>query len=125
MLDKDYSGLSDLIHPDASVFGTALHEIEYGFLNVKNYYIKSLGYHPKLTVRTKSENGQITIKIEDNGAGIPYDIKDKIMHPFFTTKKGTQGTGLGLSITNDIVQAHGGSMVVHSKPGKTIFTITI
>ena len=29
MLDKDYSGLSDLIHPDASVFGTALHEIEY------------------------------------------------------------------------------------------------
>jgi signal transduction histidine kinase len=46
MLDKDYSGLSDLIHPDASVFGTALHEIEYGFLNVKNYYIKSLGQLP-------------------------------------------------------------------------------
>lgn len=46
MLDKDYSGLSDLIHPDASVFGTALREIEYGFLNVKNYCIKSLGQLP-------------------------------------------------------------------------------
>ena len=68
------------------------------------------GYVPKLTVRTKSDNGKVTIEIEDNGPGIPDDIKDKIMQPFFTTKKGTQGTGLGLSITNDIIKAHGGNM---------------
>ncbi len=66
------------------------------------------GYEPKLTVRTKSENVQILIEIEDNGPGIPEDIKDKILQPFNTTKKGTQGKGLGLSITNDIVKAHGG-----------------
>jgi len=82
-------------------------------------------YQPKLTIRTKSENGKVHIEIEDNGPGIPDDIKDKILQPFFTTKKGTQGTGLGLSITNDIVKAHGGNMDIHSQLGKTIFTISL
>jgi phosphoglycerate-specific signal transduction histidine kinase len=46
------------------------------------------------------------------------DIRDKILQPFFTTKKGTQGTGLGLSITHDIVKAHGGEIRVESEQGK-------
>ncbi|MCC5943235.1 MAG: GHKL domain-containing protein, partial [Balneolaceae bacterium] len=75
-------------------------------------------YSPKLTVRTRSENGSVIIEIEDNGPGIPDEIRDKILQPFFTTKKGTQGTGLGLSITNDIIKAHGGSIEITSLPGK-------
>jgi two-component system, NtrC family, sensor kinase len=85
----------------------------------------SLAYKPKLIVRTKSENGQILIEIEDNGPGIPDDIKDKILQPFFTTKKGTQGTGLGLSITHDIIKAHGGTLDVQSEPGQSIFKISL
>ncbi|MEX2565659.1 MAG: two-component regulator propeller domain-containing protein, partial [Cyclobacteriaceae bacterium] len=65
----------------------------------------SASYHPKITVRTKSNGNNVTIEIEDNGPGIQDDIKDKILQPFFTTKKGTAGTGLGLSITNDIIKA--------------------
>jgi signal transduction histidine kinase len=76
------------------------------------------GYQPKLTVRTKSENSQILIEVQDNGPGIPNDIKDKILQPFFTTKKGTQGTGLGLSITNDIIKAHGGQIDIESEANK-------
>ncbi|TVP98606.1 MAG: GHKL domain-containing protein, partial [Balneolaceae bacterium] len=83
------------------------------------------GYKPKLTVRTQTRNGTLTIEIEDNGPGIPDEIKDKILQPFFTTKKGTQGTGLGLSITNDIIKAHGGSLDVHSQPGQTVFSIKL
>jgi len=83
-------------------------------------------YNPKLRVRTNSENGQILIEIEDNGPGIPDDIKDKILQPFFTTKKGTQGTGLGLSITNDIIKAHGGQITIKSKKHEgTTFTIEL
>jgi signal transduction histidine kinase len=68
----------------------------------------------------------VTIEIEDNGPGIPEEIKDKILQPFFTTKKGTQGTGLGLSITHDIVKAHGGELRVESEEGiGTEFTIRI
>jgi signal transduction histidine kinase/ligand-binding sensor domain-containing protein len=80
---------------------------------------------PKLTVRTKKSGGSVTIEIEDNGPGIPDEIKDKILQPFFTTKKGTQGTGLGLSITNDIIKANGGTLGIRSRPGQTVFTIII
>lgn len=77
-------------------------------------------YQPKLTVRTRKAEKSVTIEIEGNGPGIPEEMKDKILHPFFTTKKGTQGTGLGLSIANDIVKAHGGDMDIDSQPGQTV-----
>jgi signal transduction histidine kinase len=76
-------------------------------------------------VRTKQETNAVVIEVEDNGPGIPDPIKDKILQPFFTTKKGTEGTGLGLSITNDIVKAHGGHITISSNTGKTIFTINL
>ena len=82
-------------------------------------------YKPKLTVRTHENNGKVQIEIEDNGPGIPDEMKSIIMQPFFTTKKGTEGTGLGLSITNDVVKAHGGELEVNSKPGETRFLITL
>ena len=85
----------------------------------------SEAYLPKLTVKTRNDANTFTIGIEDNGQGIPDDIKAKILQPFFTTKKGTQGTGLGLSITHDIVKAHGGSMEIQSMPGQTVFSITL
>jgi signal transduction histidine kinase/ligand-binding sensor domain-containing protein len=83
-------------------------------------------YQPKLTVRTHQTENEVTIDIEDNGPGIPEEMKDKILQPFFTTKKGTQGTGLGLSITNDIIKAHGGDLKVVSDLGeRTTFKLTI
>ena len=88
----------------------------------------SLGrsYSPKLRASTILKNGQIKISFEDNGPGIPDDIKEKILQPFFTTKKGTEGTGLGLSITHDIVKAHGGELNVESKEGEgTCFSILL
>jgi signal transduction histidine kinase len=82
-------------------------------------------YLPKLAVSTTLENGQVRISLADNGPGIPDEIKDKILQPFFTTKKGTEGTGLGLSITNDIIKAHGGYLSIASDANGSIFTITI
>ncbi|WP_113922419.1 sensor histidine kinase [Cognataquiflexum aquatile] len=77
-----------------------------------------------LRVSTKKQGDKITIEVSDNGPGIPDEIKDKILQPFFTTKKGTEGTGLGLSITHDIVKAHGGELKVESKKGEeTTFLI--
>ena len=84
-------------------------------------------YLPKLTVRTrKKDSTDIIIEFEDNGPGIPDNIKDKILQPFFTTKKGTAGTGLGMSITHDIVKAHNGKIAIESKQGEgTTVTITL
>ncbi|MCC5940526.1 MAG: GHKL domain-containing protein [Balneolaceae bacterium] len=83
------------------------------------------GYKPKLTVRTRQKRDQVLFEIEDNGPGIPAEIKNKILQPFFTTKKGTEGTGLGLSITNDIIKMHRGSLQIISEDGKTIFSIEL
>ncbi|MDB5122475.1 MAG: hypothetical protein JWP94_604 [Mucilaginibacter sp.] len=84
-------------------------------------------YKPEVTVTTYAENGQVTIKVKDNGVGIPDHIKDKIMQPFFTTKPTGEGTGLGLSLSYDmIVKGHGGSIQVNSKEGEfTEFTIAL
>jgi nitrogen fixation/metabolism regulation signal transduction histidine kinase len=83
-------------------------------------------YLPKLLVSTKLENTRVLKSIEDNGPGIPDEIKDKILRPFFTTKKGTEGTGLGLINTHDIIKAHGGEIKIDSKEGTgTHFLIKI
>lgn len=83
-------------------------------------------YRPKLVVHTSRSGKKVTIQVEDNGPGIPPDIKDKILQPFFTTKKGTEGTGLGLSISFDIIKAHGGDIKIISTPGHTTsFIVTI
>jgi ligand-binding sensor domain-containing protein/signal transduction histidine kinase len=83
-------------------------------------------YKAVLKVRTKDLGNKIIIEVEDNGPGVPDDIKDKLLMPFFTTKKGTEGTGLGLSITHDIIKAHNGSLDISTVVGEwTKFTITI
>jgi signal transduction histidine kinase len=83
-------------------------------------------YVPLLVIRTKKEKNFIRVSFQDNGPGIPGDIKDKILQPFFTTKKGTDGTGLGLSITHDIVKAHGGELTVENiGDGGCMFILTL
>jgi signal transduction histidine kinase len=79
---------------------------------------KSSGYKPLLTISSKKLENGIGLIFEDNGPGIPDDIKDKILQPFFTTKKGTEGTGLGLSITHDIIKRHNGTLEIYSKEGE-------
>jgi signal transduction histidine kinase len=76
------------------------------------------GYEPTVSVSTKKMNGQVAIKVKDNGNGIPQKVLDKIFQPFFTTKPTGQGTGLGLSLSYDIVKAHGGELKVETKEGE-------
>ena len=78
-------------------------------------------YEPALVAATKSLGDSVEIRIRDNGAGIPPEVKEKMFNPFFTTKPAGEGTGLGLSISHDIiVKQHGGSIEVDTQPG--VFT---
>jgi signal transduction histidine kinase len=56
--------------------------------------------------------------VADQGDGIPPEIADKVMDPFFTTKLDSGGTGLGLSISQAIIRAHKGSLTFTSLPGQ-------
>ena len=75
-------------------------------------------YKAKVTIRTKDLGEQVQVEVEDNGPGVPDQIKDKLLMPFFTTKKGTEGTGLGLSITHDIVKSHEGTLDINTEVGE-------
>ncbi len=66
----------------------------------------------------------VVIEVEDNGHGIPPDVKEKIFEPFFTTKEVGKGTGLGLSMVYGIVKQTGGFVFCDSEVGKgTVFRI--
>ena len=84
-------------------------------------------YSPTLTVRTKNLGDKVEIRIRDNGTGIPENVRNKVFHPFFTTKPTGQGTGLGLSISYDIiVHEHNGEIKVETEEGKfTEFVIRL
>ncbi len=64
-----------------------------------------------------AETRRITVRITDNGPGIPRDFIDRIFDPFFTTKPVDQGTGLGLSITYGIITEHGGTIRAENEEG--------
>jgi signal transduction histidine kinase len=79
-----------------------------------------------ITVRTRMEKDTVIIEIEDNGKGMDEKTLKLIFDPFFTTKRTKGGTGLGLAIAFRIIEEHGGSISVSSKPGTgTLFTIRI
>jgi signal transduction histidine kinase len=67
----------------------------------------------------------IRFTITDSGDGIPKELQEKIMQPFFTTKGVGKGTGLGLSISRGIIQEHGGEFKYNDKCINTQFIFTI
>ena len=73
---------------------------------------------PQIWLRTSLTEGMVKIEIQDNGPGIPEEIKQRIFEPFFTTKAVGKGTGLGLSIVYSIIENHKGEIKVVSEKGK-------
>ena len=96
----------------------------------QNSKLKTQNSLPPPTIRIHTElspSKQITIRITDNGCGIPETVQRRLFDPFFTTKPVGKGTGLGLSISYDIVtEKHGGQLKCVSAPGKgTEFMVEI
>ncbi|MCP5090340.1 MAG: HAMP domain-containing protein [Gammaproteobacteria bacterium] len=80
-----------------------------------------------LILRTHTGPGdEVMIEIEDDGPGIPDEIKANIFEPFFTTKPAGQGTGLGLSVTHGIIHDHGGTIRIEDvEGGGTRFLVSL
>ena len=79
-----------------------------------------------ITVRSRADDSDVVIEIEDNGIGMNEKTQKQIFEPFFTTKRAQGGTGLGLAIAYRIIEEHGGHISLKSKPGAgSTFTIRI
>jgi len=89
-------------------------------LNVAVNAVQAMPRGGRITIRTRRDGDQAVVEIEDSGAGIPDEVKERIFEPFFTTK--ASGTGLGLAVVKRIVEGHGGAVSVRSAPGSgTVF----
>ena len=68
----------------------------------------------QIVIRAALDKGAARLTVLDTGPGIPEDIRDKLLDPFFTTKE--SGTGLGLAITANILRSHGASIELGDNP---------
>jgi signal transduction histidine kinase len=78
----------------------------------------------EITLQAAHEPPEVVLRVIDTGKGMPPEVLARAFRPFYSTRPG--GTGLGLSTTKRIVEAHGGTLVAESEPGRgTRFTIRL
>jgi signal transduction histidine kinase/predicted ATPase len=97
-------------------------------INLLNNAFQAVGgvESPLVSVSTRWLDPGLQVVVEDNGAGVPDEILDRIFQPFFTTKPPGEGTGLGLSISREIIhEEFGGTLEADSQPGRTRFIIVL
>jgi signal transduction histidine kinase len=108
--------------PPARAFGSELNQI---WMNLLENALDAVPYGGEITVRAQQDYDTITVRVIDNGHGIPEDIKGRIFDPFFTTKPVGAGTGMGLDIVRRLVFNQKGDIDVESEPGRTVFRVVI
>lgn len=78
-----------------------------------------------INVSVEERDDAFELAVTDSGPGVPTDIIENIMKPFFTTKPPGKGTGLGLSISNNIMTDHSGRLTLDRTSTRTRFVITL
>jgi len=106
--------------------GTRGSELNQVWTNLIDNAIGALGTSGTITIRTFGEGERLAVEIEDDGPGIPAEVRARIFEPFFTTKQVGDGTGLGLDVVRRIVTGRcGGQVDVRSEPGQTVFRVIV
>ena len=103
------------------------------FLNIARNAMQALGERGRLVFRTRAltnvtvagERHKLVLsaEVEDNGPGIPDELRDTIFYPLVTGRP--TGTGLGLTIAQDLVSRNGGLIEFESQPGRTVFQLRL
>jgi len=125
LLDHGISIVRKLSGDLPSIFGDP-NQLEQVFLNLISNARDALddsGERKKelIIASALSEDGggrSVVVSVKDTGVGIPPEILEKVLEPFFSTKPVGKGTGLGLSLCFGIVEAHRGRLEIKSKQGE-------
>jgi signal transduction histidine kinase len=111
---------------DALVLVSDPGQVRQVLVHVVTNALQAVGPQGRVTISLERENQAVLFRIQDDGPGIPQDIRDRIFDPFFSTKPPGQGAGLGLSVSRDILERLGGAITVTSRMGEgTTFTIRL
>ena len=108
--------------PEVEVYIGELNQVWTNIIDNAIYAVPQKG---EIVIQTECDKKNITVRISDNGTGIPKEILSRIFDPFFTTKKVGDGTGIGLDLVQNVMNHHNGEVKVNSKPGKTEFVINL
>lgn len=83
-------------------------------------------FRGRIRISTHRQGEMLVISIEDNGGGIPKEVRERIFEPFYTTKPEGEGTGLGLYICYTIIERHQGTLEFSTREGSgTTFSIKL
>jgi signal transduction histidine kinase len=116
-LVRDY----DRTLPPLMVLGSELNQV---WTNLLDNAIDALDERGTIEIATRRDGECVLVDISDDGPGIPADIRERVFDSFFTTKDVGKGTGLALATARRIVvDRHGGSLSVDSRPGRTTFHV--
>lgn len=117
-IEKNYGEI-----PKVKCYPNMLNQV---FTNILVNACQAIDQSGKIVITTEFDNKTLTVKIKDNGKGIPKENLNKIFTVGYTTKGVGVGTGLGLAISQKIIDKHGGKIRVNSEVGVgTEFAITI
>lgn len=110
-------------HTDVNGDATRLRQVIHNLLQNAQDALQDTA-HPQITLSTETEQGEIHLRVQDNGAGFPESVLARAFEPYMTTK--SKGTGLGLAIVKKIVEEHGGHInIENSVTGGAFVTISL
>jgi len=122
IVDESYKGYCTIKHYQNELMQVILNILNNAHGNFKEKEIKN----PRISLFVKEEASHISIKICDNGGGIPDAIIEKIFDPYFSTKDEKNGTGLGLYMSKTIIeQHHHGELSAYNKEEGACFSIKL
>ncbi|HKO45595.1 MAG TPA: ATP-binding protein [Pyrinomonadaceae bacterium] len=117
-IQRDYTAL-----PLVRCYAGQLNQV---WMNLLGNAAQAMAGSGEISISTRAQGDSVVVAISDTGCGIPENQLPRIFDPFFTTKPVGEGTGLGLSISYGIIERHGGTITVKTKPGVgTTFTVVI
>ena len=103
------------IDPDLPFVTGDLHRLVQAVLNLATnaeYAVSERDGPKRIVLRAVRDADRAALEVEDNGAGVPADLRERIFEPFFTTKAAGEGNGLGLMVAHGIVRDHGGTIEI-------------
>jgi signal transduction histidine kinase len=109
--------------PKIMAYGSELNQV---WTNLIKNAADALEGKGEIVIRTRPNDGWVVVEIQDNGPGVPPELREKIFETGFTTKSRDEGTGLGLGSSRKIVEErHRGEIRLTSEPGNTRFEVRL